>query len=70
MKGYGNQPAATAEAVHADGLFRTGDIGRVDEDGYYYIVDRKKDLINHGGCNVWRAGYAAETGRADAETRP
>jgi acyl-CoA synthetase (AMP-forming)/AMP-acid ligase II len=45
-------PDATAEAVHADG-FRTGDIGRVDEDGYYYTVGRKKDLIIHGGYNAY-----------------
>jgi acyl-CoA synthetase (AMP-forming)/AMP-acid ligase II len=49
----GFHPDATAEAVHADGLFRTGDIGRVDEDGYYYTVGRKKDLIIHGGYNVY-----------------
>ena len=53
MKGYLNRPDATAEAVSADGWFRTGDIGRVDEDGYYYIVDRKKDLIIRGGYNIY-----------------
>jgi long-chain acyl-CoA synthetase len=53
MKGYWNKPEATAEAVSADGWFRTGDMGRVDEDGYYYIVDRKKDLIIRGGYNVY-----------------
>ena len=52
MKGYWNKPEATAEAI-ADGWFRTGDMARVDADGYYYIVDRKKDLIIRGGYNVY-----------------
>jgi long-chain acyl-CoA synthetase len=53
MKGYWKKPAATDEAISADGWFRTGDIGRMDDDGYYYIVDRKKDLIIRGGYNVY-----------------
>jgi long-chain acyl-CoA synthetase len=52
MKGYWGRPDATAEAI-TDGWFRTGDLARVDEDGYYYIVDRKKDLIIRGGYNVY-----------------
>jgi len=52
MKGYWGKPEATAEAIK-DGWFRTGDMARVDEDGYYYIVDRKKDLIIRGGYNVY-----------------
>ncbi|GGW77570.1 long-chain-fatty-acid--CoA ligase [Streptomyces galilaeus] len=52
MKGYRNRPEATAEAVR-DGWFHTGDLARVDEDGYYFIVDRKKDLIIRGGYNVY-----------------
>jgi long-chain acyl-CoA synthetase len=53
MKGYWDKPEATAEVMTADGWFRTGDMARVDEDGYYYIVDRKKDLIIRGGYNVY-----------------
>ncbi|MFD9033149.1 long-chain fatty acid--CoA ligase [Streptomyces sp. NPDC059567] len=52
MKGYFGRPEATAEAIR-DGWLHTGDLARVDEDGYYYIVDRKKDLIIRGGFNVY-----------------
>ncbi|GAA4549079.1 hypothetical protein GCM10023175_36540 [Pseudonocardia xishanensis] len=52
MKGYWNRPDATAEAI-PDGWFRTGDIATRDADGYYTIVDRKKDLIIRGGYNVY-----------------
>jgi long-chain acyl-CoA synthetase len=52
MKGYWGKPEATAQAI-PDGWFRTGDMARADEDGYYYIVDRKKDLIIRGGYNVY-----------------
>ena len=53
MKGYWRQPAATAEVMSSDGWFRTGDLGRMDEEGYFYIVDRKKALIIRGGYNVY-----------------
>ncbi|HVN11607.1 MAG TPA: long-chain fatty acid--CoA ligase [Kineosporiaceae bacterium] len=53
MKGYWNAPEATAAVLSADGWFRTGDLARQDEDGYFFIVDRKKDLIIRGGYNVY-----------------
>jgi long-chain acyl-CoA synthetase len=53
MKGYWNRPDATAEAIDDDGWFYSGDIARVDEDGRYFIVDRKKELIIRGGYNVY-----------------
>jgi len=52
MKGYWNRPEATAEAIK-DGWFHTGDMARADEDGFYFIVDRKKELIIRGGFNVY-----------------
>jgi long-chain acyl-CoA synthetase len=52
MKGYYNRPEATSEVIH-DGWFRSGDLGRRDEDGWYYIVDRSKDMIIRGGFNVY-----------------
>jgi long-chain acyl-CoA synthetase len=52
MKGYYNRPEATAEVMR-DGWFRTGDLARRDKDGFYYIVDRAKDMIIRGGYNVY-----------------
>jgi long-chain acyl-CoA synthetase len=52
MKGYWNRPEANAEAIK-DGWFHTGDMAKVDEDGYFFIVDRKKELIIRGGYNVY-----------------
>ncbi|MEW5723220.1 MAG: AMP-binding protein [Thermodesulfobacteriota bacterium] len=52
MLGYWKRPAITAETI-TDGWLHTGDIGRQDEDGYLYIVDRKKDMIVSGGFNVF-----------------
>ena len=53
MKGYWNLPDATKATITPDGWLATGDVGRVDEDGYFYIVDRTKDLIIRGGYNVY-----------------
>jgi long-chain acyl-CoA synthetase len=52
MKGYWQRSEATAEAMRG-GWFHTGDLAKVDEDGYFFIVDRKKDLIIRGGYNVY-----------------
>jgi long-chain acyl-CoA synthetase len=52
MKGYWNQPEETAASFFAD-WFRTGDLGQVDADGYFYIVDRKKDMVIVNGMNVY-----------------
>jgi long-chain acyl-CoA synthetase len=53
MKGYWRRPEATAEAIDADGWFKTGDLARVDDQGRYFIVDRKKEMIIRGGYNVY-----------------
>ena len=53
MAGYWNRPDETEKVMTADGFLRTGDIARVDERGYVYIVDRKKDMINVSGFNVY-----------------
>ncbi len=52
MKGYYNRPEATREAI-VDGWFHSGDMGKRDADGFFYIVDRKKDLIIRGGMNIY-----------------
>lgn len=53
MRGYHNNPEATRQAIDSEGFFHTGDLAYVDEEGYYYIVDRVKDMINVGGVKVF-----------------
>ncbi len=52
MKGYLNNPEATSACIDDEGWLRTGDIGYADEDGYFYIVDRMKELIKYKGFQV------------------
>jgi long-subunit acyl-CoA synthetase (AMP-forming) len=60
MAGYRNRPDLTAEAVDADGWLHTGDVARIDEDGFVWIVDRKKELIiNAAGKNMSPANIEA-----------
>ena len=59
VKGYWKNPKATKAAFTADGYVRTGDIGYLDEDGYLFIVDRKKDIIIRGGENISAAEVEA-----------
>lgn len=53
MKGYWNNPEATAENTTFDGLFRTGDVAYMDDEGYVFIVDRCKDMLLCSGYNVY-----------------
>jgi acyl-CoA synthetase (AMP-forming)/AMP-acid ligase II len=59
IKGYWKNPDATLDAFTADGFLKTGDIGYLDEDGYLFIVDRKKDIIIRGGENISSAEVEA-----------
>lgn len=55
MKGYWNRPEATQEAIDVDGWYYSGDVGYFDEEGYYYVCDRIKDMVISGGENVYPA---------------
>jgi acyl-CoA synthetase (AMP-forming)/AMP-acid ligase II len=59
IKGYWKNPDATVDAFTADGFMKTGDVGYLDEDGYLFIVDRKKDIIIRGGENISSAEVEA-----------
>ena len=63
MLGYWNRPDETAAVLSADGWLHTGDVGMVDEEGYVFIVDRKKDMVISGGENI----YCAEVERVLGE---
>ena len=65
MRGYLDDPAATAEAIDADGWLRTGDVGTVDADGNMRITDRLKDMYVSGGFNVYPAEVEAALARLD-----
>ncbi len=65
IKGYLNQPEATADAIR-DGWFNTGDIARIDEEGFVFIVDRAKDMVLRGGENVYCAEVEAAIYEHDA----
>ena len=72
FKGYWRMPEKTAEEFTADGWFKTGDVGKIDADGYVTIVGRSKDLIISGGYNVYPAeieGYINEHARRGRERR-
>jgi long-chain acyl-CoA synthetase len=58
IKGYINRPEATAQSI-TDGWLHTGDVARIDEDGFIFIVDRKKDMVLRGGENVYCAEVEA-----------
>jgi long-chain acyl-CoA synthetase len=65
IKGYINRPEATAESI-TDGWLHTGDIARIDDDGFIFIVDRKKDMVLRGGENVYCAEVEASLYRHPA----
>ena len=65
IKGYLNRPEATADAIR-DGWFNTGDIARIDEDGFVFIVDRAKDMVLRGGENVYCSEVEAAIYEHDA----
>jgi malonyl-CoA/methylmalonyl-CoA synthetase len=72
FSGYWRMPEKTKEEFTADGWFKTGDVGKVDADGYVTIVGRSKDLIISGGYNVYPAeieGYASTTCPASPNRR-
>ncbi|MFT3755684.1 MAG: AMP-binding protein [Pseudoxanthomonas sp.] len=66
IRGYYDRPEATASEFTEDGFWKSGDIGRMDENGYVYIVDRKKDMIISGGFNVYAAEVEAVINSHDA----
>ena len=58
IRGYWNRPEATAESI-VDGWLRSGDIGRIDDEGFVYVSDRAKDMVLRGGENIYSATVEA-----------
>lgn len=68
MQGYWNRPDETAAVLSADGWLRTGDVGYIDDEGYVFIVDRKKDMVISGGENIYCAEVERVLGELDGIT--
>jgi acyl-CoA synthetase (AMP-forming)/AMP-acid ligase II len=66
FSGYWRDPQATKDAFTADGWYRTGDIGRLTDDGYLYILDRARDMVISGGENIFPAEVEAVLARHPA----
>jgi fatty-acyl-CoA synthase len=64
--GYWHRPQASTETFHADGWLRTGDVGRIDSDGYVQVLDRMKDMIIRGGENIYSLEVEAVLARHPA----
>ena len=69
IRGYWNKPEATAESI-VDGWLASGDLGRIDEEGFLYVEDRAKDMVLRAGENVYCAEVESAVYEHPASTRP